>query len=124
MTVFGSAKSRKIATWLGALALAATTAIAPAAAADDTGTIEPPTIQLGAGNSVATRPITENSVGIQMFGWNWTSIKAECPTQLGPAGIDWVLVLPPTDHIDGLVGSLPANQLRTQQRCRNPRAIH
>ena len=102
MTVFSSSKTRKFATWMGALALAATTAISPAMAADDTGTIAPPTLQGGTeGGGVATRPITEDSVGIQMFGWNWNSIKAECPSNLGPAGIDWVLVLPPTDHIDG-----------------------
>ena len=49
----------------------------------------------------ATRPITEDSVGMQMFGWSWNSLATECPAHLGPNGIDWILVLPPTDHVTG-----------------------
>lgn len=49
------------------------------------------------------RPVifTEQNVGMQMFGWNWNSLKTECATSIGPAGIDWILVDPPTDHIKG-----------------------
>lgn len=49
------------------------------------------------------RPVifTEQNVGMQMFGWNWNSLKTECAASIGPAGIDWILVDPPTDHIRG-----------------------
>lgn len=50
----------------------------------------------------ATRAITEDSVGMQMFGWSWNSLATECPAHLGPNGIDWILVLPPTDHVIGV----------------------
>ena len=46
-------------------------------------------------------PITSASVGIQMFGWNWNSLAKECTNVLGPRGIDWILTLPPNDHITG-----------------------
>lgn len=46
-------------------------------------------------------PIAKGSVGLQMFGWNWNSIAAECTTTLGPEGVDWVLTMPPSDHITG-----------------------
>lgn len=72
----------KISVGLTAAALAFT-GIAPAKAAD------------------APAPIGKSSVGLQMFGWNWNSIAKECTTTLGPEGIDWVLTLPPTDHIKG-----------------------
>jgi len=45
--------------------------------------------------------IDKSSVGLQMFGWNWNSIATECTTTLGPEGVDWVLTLPPSDHITG-----------------------
>lgn len=45
--------------------------------------------------------IDKSSVGLQMFGWNWNSIASECTTTLGPNGVDWVLTLPPSDHITG-----------------------
>lgn len=44
---------------------------------------------------------TEKAVGVQMFGWNWNSLKTECATNLGPAGVDWILVDPPSDHVKG-----------------------
>ena len=72
----------KISVGITAAALAFT-GIAPAKAAD------------------APAPIGKSSVGLQMFGWNWNSIAKECTTTLGPEGIDWVLTLPPTDHIKG-----------------------
>ena len=31
--------------------------------------------------------------------WNWQSVGKECRTHLGPAGFDWVLVMPPQNHI-------------------------
>ena len=43
----------------------------------------------------------KESVGLQMFGWNWNSIATECTAELGPAGVDWVLTMPPSDHIVG-----------------------
>jgi alpha-amylase len=45
--------------------------------------------------------IDEHSVGIQMFMYSWDSIAAECTTYMGPAGIDWVQVSPPQEHING-----------------------
>jgi len=47
------------------------------------------------------KPISNQSVGIQMFEWNWVSLKAECTNVLGPAGIDWILVSPPQESISG-----------------------
>lgn len=44
---------------------------------------------------------TEDSVGMQMFGYNWNSLKSECTDYLGPNGVDWILVDPPSDHIRG-----------------------
>ncbi|MFM6978089.1 MAG: alpha-amylase family glycosyl hydrolase [Micrococcales bacterium] len=51
--------------------------------------------------STIDRPITGSSVGIQMFGWNWTSLAAECTNYLGPNGYDWVLTNPPQESITG-----------------------
>ena len=45
--------------------------------------------------------IDEHSVGIQMFMYSWDSIASECTTYMGPAGIDWVQVSPPQEHITG-----------------------
>ena len=45
--------------------------------------------------------ITNQSVGIQMFEWNWVSLKAECTNVLGPEGIDWILVSPPQESLGG-----------------------
>lgn len=42
----------------------------------------------------------KTDVGIQLFMYNWDSVAAECEQSLGPAGIDWVLVSPPQDHLD------------------------
>ena len=42
----------------------------------------------------------EDQVGVQMFLWNFNSIAQECE-YLGDAGIDWVLVSPPQEHIQG-----------------------
>jgi alpha-amylase len=42
----------------------------------------------------------EDRVGVQMFLWNFNSISQECE-YLGDAGIDWVLVSPPQEHIQG-----------------------
>ncbi|TFL05049.1 glycoside hydrolase [Pterulicium gracile] len=38
---------------------------------------------------------------IQMFGWSWDSIAAECEAFIGPAGYSWVQVSPPQEHITG-----------------------
>lgn len=45
--------------------------------------------------------ISPSSVGVQLFMWNWNSVAKECRTQLGPNGFDWVLVMPPQEHIIG-----------------------
>jgi alpha-amylase len=46
--------------------------------------------------------VAPGSVGIQMFMYNWNSVASECTASLGPAGIKWVLVMPPQEHINGL----------------------
>lgn len=48
----------------------------------------------------ASSGISKNEVGLQMFMWNWESVGKECKANLGPAGFDWVLVMPPQNHID------------------------
>jgi len=45
--------------------------------------------------------IDEHSIGIQMFMYSWDSIATECTNYMGPAGIDWVQVSPPQEHIQG-----------------------
>ncbi|WP_296632185.1 alpha-amylase family glycosyl hydrolase [Rhodoluna sp.] len=50
---------------------------------------------------VGPKVVAEDSVGVQMFMWNWNSVAAECTDFLGPAGYDWVLVSPPEEHILG-----------------------
>lgn len=42
----------------------------------------------------------ESQVGIQMFMWNWDSIANECKF-LSDSGVDWVLISPPQEHIQG-----------------------
>ena len=42
----------------------------------------------------------EDQVGVQLFMWNFDSIAQECQ-YLGDVGIDWVLVAPPQEHIQG-----------------------
>ncbi|KAF8747323.1 Alpha-amylase, partial [Rhizoctonia solani] len=50
-------------------------------------------------------PNNDNSVYpevlVQMFGWNWKSIAAECESFLGPAGVGFVQVNPPQEHLSG-----------------------
>ena len=43
--------------------------------------------------------ISKNEVGLQLFMWNWESVGKECKANIGPAGFDWVLVMPPQNHI-------------------------
>ena len=52
-------------------------------------------------NVSPSKTINESTVGMQMFGWNWKSLGNECRSYLGPAGIDWILVMPPQQSIDG-----------------------
>lgn len=52
-------------------------------------------------NPNLTKPIDGSAVGIQMFGWNWDSLAAECTNHLGPNGYDWILTLPPQEHKTG-----------------------
>jgi len=47
------------------------------------------------------KTINTKTVGMQMFMWNWKSLKNECRTSLGPAGVDWILVMPPQKSTDG-----------------------
>lgn len=51
--------------------------------------------------NAAPSKIDGSSVGVQLFMWNWNSVASECTNHLGPAGYDWVLVMPPQEHIDG-----------------------
>ncbi|MCX8528747.1 MAG: alpha-amylase family glycosyl hydrolase [Rhodoluna sp.] len=52
-------------------------------------------------NVAPAQTINESTVGMQMFMWNWKSLGNECRTQLGPAGVNWILVMPPQDSISG-----------------------
>lgn len=54
-------------------------------------------------NAIVTpaKTIDESTVGMQMFGWNWKSLGNECRSYLGPAGVNWILVMPPQQSIDG-----------------------
>ncbi|KAJ1305175.1 hypothetical protein OPQ81_000206 [Rhizoctonia solani] len=46
-------------------------------------------------------PNNAKKVLVQMFGWNWKSIAAECEQFIGPAGVGFVLVNPPQEHLSG-----------------------
>ncbi|KAH7338306.1 glycoside hydrolase superfamily [Rhizoctonia solani] len=46
-------------------------------------------------------PNNNKKVVVQMFGWNWKSIAAECESFLGPAGVGFVQVNPPQEHLTG-----------------------
>ncbi|KAG8780945.1 hypothetical protein FRC12_022401 [Ceratobasidium sp. 428] len=46
-------------------------------------------------------PNTANKAIVQMFGWNWKSIAAECEAFLGPGGVGFVQVNPPQEHLSG-----------------------
>ncbi|CAE6454635.1 unnamed protein product [Rhizoctonia solani] len=46
-------------------------------------------------------PNNDKKVVVQMFGWNWKSIAAECEQFLGPAGVGFVQVNPPQEHLSG-----------------------
>ena len=48
----------------------------------------------------AAKPITTDTVGVQLNMWSFDSIAAECPT-LSAEGYDWVLVSPPQEDIQG-----------------------
>jgi alpha-amylase len=49
---------------------------------------------------VGCTPATPRSdVGIQLFVFNWDSVARECEQALGPAGIGWVLISPPQEHL-------------------------
>ncbi|ELU36796.1 glycoside hydrolase family 13 protein [Rhizoctonia solani AG-1 IA] len=45
--------------------------------------------------------LSSQQVLVQMFGWNWKSIAAECESFLGPAGVGFVQVNPPQEHLSG-----------------------
>lgn len=47
----------------------------------------------------APASFSASQVGVQLFMWNWNSVAKECKTELGPAGYDWVLVMPPQEHL-------------------------
>jgi hypothetical protein len=38
---------------------------------------------------------------VKLFGWSWKSVAAECEFFLGPAGVGFVQVNPPQEHIGG-----------------------
>ncbi|MEL0316822.1 MAG: alpha-amylase family glycosyl hydrolase, partial [Aquiluna sp.] len=46
------------------------------------------------------KPRYESLVGVQLFMWPWESVEREC-SFLAKAGVDWVLVSPPQEHITG-----------------------
>ncbi|TEB26677.1 glycoside hydrolase [Coprinellus micaceus] len=52
-------------------------------------------------NVTRREPSTSKKVIVQMFGWNWDSIAAECTNFLGPEGYGFVQVSPPSEHITG-----------------------
>ena len=54
-----------------------------------------------ASSELSAEPSADSDVGVQLFMWNWDSVAKECTEVLGPAGIDWVLVSPPQEHILG-----------------------
>ena len=84
-------KNRSLKLVAKALAAAAALALLPAG------------VSLAADSSQDTsgQVVTTQSVGVQMFEWNWNSLAKECTTNLGPAGYDWVEVSPPQEHITG-----------------------
>jgi len=51
--------------------------------------------------AVPDKQLSKSTVGIQMFMYNWDSIATECTSHLGPAGIDWVQISPPQEHVVG-----------------------
>jgi alpha-amylase len=93
MSTFSVKKTAKFV----AIAVAAAFALSSISAAN----AEEPTATPVPELTTMTSPIAKGSVGLQMFGYNWNSIARECTTTLGPEGVDWVLTLPPTDHIKG-----------------------
>ena len=48
-----------------------------------------------------SKVISNASVGMQMFEWPWVSLQSECTNVLGPEGVDWILVSPPEESIQG-----------------------
>jgi len=72
-----------------ALCAAALSGVTPAAA--DSATAVP----------APNKTITTSSVGMQMFMWPWVSLATECKTTLGPEGMDWILVSPPQEDVQG-----------------------
>ncbi|KAH7338305.1 glycoside hydrolase superfamily [Rhizoctonia solani] len=46
-------------------------------------------------------PNHDKKIAVQMFGWNWKSIATECEQFLGPAGVGYVQVNPPQEHLSG-----------------------
>lgn len=93
MSTFSVKKTAKFV----AIAVAAAFALSSISAAN----AEEPTATPVPELTTMASPIAKGSVGLQMFGYNWNSIALECTTTLGPEGVDWVLTLPPTDHIKG-----------------------
>lgn len=81
--------------------LAKLTSLIAATALAVTGLSAAPAQAFGPIVPVPDKQITEASVGIQMFLWNWDSIAKECTNVLGPEGIDWVQISPPQEHITG-----------------------
>ncbi|QRV93383.1 alpha-amylase [Ceratobasidium sp. AG-Ba] len=55
----------------------------------------------GPGRMHRRSPNTANKVVVQMFGWNWKSIAAECESTLGPNGVGFAQVNPAQEHVSG-----------------------
>ncbi|KAJ6488629.1 alpha-amylase [Mycena vitilis] len=57
---------------------------------------------LAAGSRIFRRsPPKANNAMVQLFGWPWDSVAAECRTFLGVTGYGYVQVSPPSEHIQG-----------------------
>ena len=91
MSFFSRKNAIRVATLVGAAAIAISTAVQPSVAAPAAGAVVPQ----------PAKTITTQSVGIQMFTWPWVSLKTECSKVLGPEGVDWILVSPPQEDIHG-----------------------
>ncbi|KAG9104666.1 hypothetical protein FRC07_009758, partial [Ceratobasidium sp. 392] len=46
-------------------------------------------------------PQNDKKVVVEMFGWNWKSLADECEAFLGPAGVGFIQVNPPQEHLAG-----------------------
>ena len=93
MSIISRRNATRLATLLGSVALVLTATIQPSMAA--------PVGHAAVVVPAPNKTITTQSVGIQMFTWPWASLKTECTNVLGPEHVDWILVSPPQEDIQG-----------------------